>query len=66
VNQGGLKESGDLAVVRGAYRFTAYTSRPAKVQTGKFVGVWHQREGDWRLRMNISNHDAPMPEQTDS
>ena len=54
-----VAESGDLAVVRGSYRFTADTLRPAEVQTGKFVGVWRRRDGDWRLQMNISNSDQP-------
>jgi ketosteroid isomerase-like protein len=52
-------EAGDLAAVRGSYRFTPDTLQPAQVQTGKFVGVWHRREGDWRLVINISNGDPP-------
>ena len=54
-----VAESGDLAVVRGSYRFTADTLRPAEVQTGKFVGIWRRRDEDWRLQMNISNSDQP-------
>jgi len=54
-----VAESGDLAVVRGSYRFTADTLLPAEVQTGKFVGIWRRRGGDWRLQMNISNSDQP-------
>ena len=55
-----LAESGDLAVVRGSYRFTPDTLRPAEAQIGKFVGVWRRRDGDWRLQMNISNSDQPQ------
>ena len=54
-----VAQSGDLAVVRGSYRFTADTLSPAEVQVGKFVGVWCRRDGDWRLLMNISNSDQP-------
>ncbi len=54
-----VAESGDLAVVRGSYRFTADTLRPAEVKTGKFVGIWRRPDGDWRLQMNISNSDQP-------
>ncbi len=54
-----VAESGDLAVVRGSYRFTPDTHRPAEVQTGKFVGVWRRRDGDWRLQINTSNSDHP-------
>jgi len=50
-------EAGDLAVVRGDYGFTPDTLQPAQVQTGKFVGAWHRREGDWCLVINISNGD---------
>ncbi len=51
--------SGDLAVVRGWYRFTGDTLRPEDVQVGKFVGVWRRDGGEWRLMMNISNSDTP-------
>ncbi len=54
-----VAQSGDLAVVRGSYQFTADTLSPAEVQVGKFVGVWCRRDGDWRLLMNISNSDQP-------
>ena len=49
--------SGDLAVVRGTYRFVPDTRVPDEFQAGKFVGVWRHREGDWRLQVNISNGD---------
>ncbi len=54
--------SGDLAVVRGRYCFTADTRHPDVTEAGKFVGVWRYREGDWRLQTNISNgngHSGP-------
>ena len=47
--------SGDLAVVRGRYRFTVDARHPDVTEAGKFVGVWRFREGDWRLQINISN-----------
>lgn len=50
-----VARSGDLAVVRGAYRFTADRRQPDETQSGKFVGVWRYRDGDWRLQVNISN-----------
>ncbi len=53
--------SGDLAVARGWYRFTADTLHPEQSQRGKFVSVWARREGDWRLLINISNGDDPSP-----
>jgi len=52
-----VAEAGDLAVVRGSYRFTPDTLHSEQFQTGKFVGVWRYRDGDWRLQTNISNAD---------
>jgi uncharacterized protein (TIGR02246 family) len=52
--------AGDLAVVRGTYRFTPDAHVPSKVHSGKFVGVWHRLGGDWRLAINISNSDPPV------
>jgi uncharacterized protein (TIGR02246 family) len=56
-----IAESGDLAVVRGSYRFTFDDSRPDDADAGKFVGVWIYHSGDWRLQINISNSDEPSP-----
>ena len=53
--------SGELAVVRGSYRFTPDTLLPQQVHEGKYVGVWRRRDGEWRLFINISNADAPAP-----
>ncbi len=53
-----VAESGDLAVVRGAYRFTPDSQHPDVVHVGKFIGVWRHRDGDWRLQMNMSNEDS--------
>lgn len=54
-----IAESGDLAVVRGTYRFTPDEREPDEVEIGKFVAVWVFHSGDWRLQTNISNSDAP-------
>lgn len=52
-----IAESGDLAVVRGTYRFTPDETKPGEVEIGKFVAVWVFYAGDWRLHTNISNSD---------
>jgi uncharacterized protein (TIGR02246 family) len=57
-----VSAAGDLAVVQGRYRFTPDTQLPSQVQSGKFVGVWRRRDGDWRLAINISNSDPASPE----
>jgi uncharacterized protein (TIGR02246 family) len=56
-----VARSGDLAVVRGSYRFTPDTLYPHQVAAGKLVGVWCHRDGDWRLQLNVSNGDQPTP-----
>ena len=53
-----IAESGDLAVVRGSYRFTPDETAPDAVEIGKFVAVWVFHSGDWRLQINISNSDG--------
>jgi ketosteroid isomerase-like protein len=50
--------SGDVAIVRGAYRFEADSLKTSEMQRGKFVGVWVNIDQDWRLRINISNNDG--------
>jgi uncharacterized protein (TIGR02246 family) len=52
--------AGDLAVVRGTYRFTPDVQVPGQVHSGKFVGVWRRLGADWRLAINISNSDPPV------
>ncbi len=53
--------SGDLAVVRGSYRFTPDTLEPHHGRVGKYVGVWRYRDDAWRLCINISNGNEPPP-----
>jgi len=53
-----IAASGDLAVVRGTYRFVADRAHLADAQTGKFVGVWRHRHGEWHLYLNIANGDG--------
>ncbi len=50
-----VAESADLAVVRGAYRFTPDERWPENSQTGKFIGIWRRQDDDWRLLLNMSN-----------
>ena len=54
-----IAESGDLAVVRGSYRFMYDDNTPEQVDIGKLVSVWVYLTGDWRLELIISNSDIP-------
>lgn len=53
-----VARSADLVVARGRYRFTPDTLDTDGSDSGKFVGVWRYRDGDWRLQINISNSDG--------
>ncbi len=55
-----VTDSGDLAVTRGTYRFTPDGRRRDEYESGKYVGVWRKRDGEWRLYLNISNSGAAM------
>lgn len=54
-----IAESGDLAIVRGSYRFVPDGNHPDQAEVGKFVAVWLFAAGDWKLQINISNSDGP-------
>ena len=54
-----IAESGDLAVVRGSYRFTYDENTPEHVDIGKLVSVWVYTLGDWKLQIIIANSDIP-------
>jgi uncharacterized protein (TIGR02246 family) len=54
-----VSASADLAVARGAYRFTPDADDPETVHVGKYVGVWRLDPDGWRLLLNISNSDGP-------
>jgi len=54
-----IAESGDLAVIRGSYRFTYDENTPERVDIGKLVSVWVYLLGDWKLQLIIANSDIP-------
>jgi uncharacterized protein (TIGR02246 family) len=54
-----IAESGDLAVLRGSYRFTFDEHAPERVDIGKLVSVWVYLAGDWRIQLVIANSDIP-------
>jgi uncharacterized protein (TIGR02246 family) len=54
-----IAESGDLAVVRGSYRFTYDENNPEVVDIGKLVSIWVYLLGDWKLELIIANSDIP-------
>ena len=55
--------SGDLAVVRGGYRFTPDSLLLDAQDVGRLVGVWRRERGAGRLALDISNSDRPAPQE---
>jgi ketosteroid isomerase-like protein len=54
----------DLAYVHGAYQLTVTPPGAAEPvgDTGKYVEVWRkQRDGTWKVVLDISNSDLPAP-----
>ena len=57
INEIIVAESADLAVAVGTYKFTPDTNHPDKVEQGKLLSVWRNRDGDWRLQKNMATSD---------
>jgi ketosteroid isomerase-like protein len=55
-----VESRGDLAVEVGTYKLTF---RDGKVDSGKFIVVWKQEKGQWKLLADIWNSDLPIPGQ---
>lgn len=56
-----VTELGDTAYEVGTYTMKM-KERGAASDTGKYVVIWHrQRDGAWKLHVDIWNSDTPMP-----
>jgi len=56
---GAVDVSGDLAYESGTYSVTDASG--ATVDTGKYIGVFQKREGEWRYIRDTWNSDTPPP-----
>jgi uncharacterized protein (TIGR02246 family) len=57
---GSVEESGDTAVETGRYSLTAPTQDGASEQaTGKYMVLWQQADGGWKLHWDIWNMSPP-------
>lgn len=54
-----LSRSGDMALDRGTYRFSATPLAGPINDTGKFVVVWRKVGGEWKVAADIFNSDSP-------
>lgn len=51
--------SGDMALDRGWYRFSAKGPKGPINDTGKYVVVWRKIDGEWKVAADIYNTDLP-------
>lgn len=51
--------SGDMALDRGWYRFSAKGPKGPIKDTGKYVVVWRKIDGEWKVAADIYNTDLP-------
>ena len=54
-----FSKSGDMALDRGTYRFTAKPAGQSVDETGKYVVVWKKVGNDWKVAADIFNSDKP-------
>ena len=54
--------SGDLAYDRGTYRFAMDTPNGRVEDEGKYLMIWKKIGGKWKVIVDISNSDQPLPE----
>ena len=51
--------SGDMALDRGWYRFSAQGPNGSINDTGKYIVVWRKIDGEWKVAADIFNTDLP-------
>ena len=54
-----FSNSGDMALDRGWYRFSAKGPKGPINDTGKYVVVWRKIDGQWKVAEDIFNTDLP-------
>ena len=57
-----ISASGDLAYDRGTYRFAMETPGGRVEDVGKYLMIWKKIGGQWKVIVDISNSDGPLPE----
>ena len=53
-----VSSSGDMALDRGTYKFTAAPNGTAMTDTGKYVVVWRKIGNEWKAAADIFNSDS--------
>ncbi len=58
-----VEAMGKLAYETGKY--TTYATGELMLDQGKYIVVWKEVEGQWKLHRDIWNSSSPMPEMTE-
>ena len=56
-----VEQFGDTSVEIG--RYTLYAGAGAPVDEGKYIVIWKQTDGKWKLHRDIFNSSRPLPGQ---
>ena len=56
-----VSSSGDLAYARGTSRFRQNTPKGIVDEMNKWVSIYKKIDGKWRIIVDISNSDKPLP-----
>lgn len=56
-----VASAGDMAFDRGTYRFSSSGPNGPVTDTGKYVVVWRNIDGEWKAVADIFNSDAAQP-----
>ncbi|GAB3893172.1 YybH family protein [Spirosoma agri] len=51
-------QEGEVIVEVG--RYTLYTTNDVQIDMGKYIVIWKQEKGDWKLHRDIFNTNAPQ------
>jgi ketosteroid isomerase-like protein len=51
------EQQGNVLIERG--RFTAYGANDTQLDTGKYIVIWKQENGSWKLHRDIGNTSMP-------
>jgi len=51
------EQSGDQIIEIG--RYTLYGANDAQMDAGKYIVIWKQENGDWKLHRDIWNTNTP-------
>lgn len=58
-----VAESGDIAYAIGTYEFSFEAEQGRVEDRGKYVDLWEQIDGEWKVKADIFNSDIELPRE---